>query len=96
MDMDMDMGVPGWLLRMVVGCLSERELVVTINNKKKSKVTLFNTSYQNYFSPELKSFGVALEVVKEMKLLGGIIPSHLKWHQNTKNITKKGSGYRTD
>ena len=33
--------------------------------------------------------GVLLEVVKEMKLLGAIIASDLKWHRNTENITKK-------
>ena len=33
--------------------------------------------------------GVLLEVVKEMKLLGAIITSDLKWHRNTENITKK-------
>ena len=58
-------------------------------NHKKSKVMLFNTSYKNDFSPELKIDNVLLEVVKEMKLLGVIITSDLKWHQNTENITRK-------
>ena len=50
---------------------------------------LFNTSNNNYFSPELKIYGVFLEVVKELKLLRVIITSDLKWHRNTENITKK-------
>jgi hypothetical protein len=58
-------------------------------NHKKSIVMLFNTSNKNDFSPELKIDGVLLEVVKELKLLGVIITSDLKWHRNTENITKK-------
>ena len=37
----------------------------------------------------MKIDGIVLEVVQEMKLLGVIITSDLKWHRNTENITNK-------
>ena len=58
-------------------------------NHKKSKVMLFNTSRNNDFRPQMKIENVVLEVVEEMKLLGVIITSDLKWHKNTEHITKK-------
>ena len=58
-------------------------------NHKKSKVMLFNTSRNNEFCPQMKIEQVVLEVVEEMKLLGVIITSDLKWHKNTEHITKK-------
>ena len=58
-------------------------------NHKKLKVMLPNTSNKNDFSPELKIDAVLLEMVKELKLLGVIVTSDLKWHRNTENITKK-------
>ena len=50
---------------------------------------LFNTGRTNDFSPEIKIEQAVLEVVEEMKLLGVIITSDLKWHKNTENIPKK-------
>ena len=60
-------------------------------NQTKSKVMHFNTSYKNYFTPELEIDGVMLELVEKMKLLGVIITSDLKWRENTEFITKKHS-----
>ena len=58
-------------------------------NQNKSKVMLFNTSYKNDFTPEIEINGVVLEVVEQMKLLGVMITSDLKWRANTEFITKK-------
>ena len=60
-------------------------------NQNKTKIMLFNNSKQNDFLPELKLNGKNLEVVEQMKLLGVIITSDLKWHENTNNIVKKAS-----
>ena len=50
---------------------------------------LFNTSTTNDFQPDMKIDGIKIEVVKQMKLLGVIISNDLKWHENTKFISKK-------
>ena len=55
----------------------------------KTKIMLFNRSKQFDFQPNLTICNESAEVVEKMKLLGVIITSDLKWHENTKHIVKK-------
>ena len=56
-------------------------------NAKKSKVILFNKSRKWDFPPEVSfSDNVSLEVVSEMKLVGVVISSDLRWQKNTEYI----------
>ena len=59
-------------------------------NHDKSKLMLFNTSRVHDFIPAITMNGDQLDVVEEMKLLGVVITSDLKWSKNTEYITKKG------
>ena len=60
------------------------------NNNKKSKVMVFNPTRKFQFPPELKiGTGDQLEVIEEVKLLGLLITSDMKWHNNTEYITTK-------
>ena len=60
-------------------------------NKDKSKVMLFNTSRKYDFMPQITLDGVSnLEVVEEMKLLGIVFQTNMKWQANTANICKNG------
>ena len=61
-------------------------------NEAKTKIMLFNCSTKRDFHPEIQLEGKKLEVVQQMKLLGVVITSDLKWHENTKHITKKAFG----
>jgi hypothetical protein len=58
-------------------------------NQNKTKLMLFNPCKLYDFQPEMIMDGVRIEVVNEMKLLGVIITEDLKWHANTRRITKK-------
>ena len=59
-------------------------------NNKKSKVILFNKSRKWDFPPEVGfSDQQNLDVVSEMKLVGVIITSDLKWVKNTQYICQK-------
>ncbi len=59
---------------------------------KKPNVMLFNTAIKTDFLPLIEiSDSNQIEVVKEMKLLGIMIRSHLKWSSNTQNLVKKVS-----
>ena len=59
-------------------------------NNKKTKVMLFNSKIKTDFQPKIfLQDGSLLEVVEEVKLLGVIITSDLKWKKNTKNIIIK-------
>ena len=63
-------------------------------NPDKSKVMLFNTSKNWDFTPKV-SLGNSndyLEVVEEIKLLGIVITSDLKWHKNTEYLCQKAYG----
>ena len=54
-------------------------------NEKKTKVILFNPGNKYDFLPKIETeSGDFLEVVEEIKLLGVVIRSVLKWHSNTK------------
>ena len=75
-----------------LNCISEYAVENKMKiNQTKTKVMLFNNSKQNDFLPELKLDGEQLELVEQMKLLGVIITSDLKWHENTNHIVKKAS-----
>ena len=58
-------------------------------NKKKTKVMLFNPCRSIDFLPEIKLDGSQLDLVEDMKLLGVIIRSDLKWKDNTEFIVKR-------
>lgn len=68
--------------------VQDHEMII---NEDKSKVMLFNTSRVYDFMPKV-TFDESsyLEVVEEMKLLGIIIQSNMKWYSNTQNLCKKG------
>ena len=57
-------------------------------NEKKSKSMIFNFSKQNQFTTNLKLKGENLEVLREVKLLGTVISSDLKWDKNTDKLVK--------
>ena len=58
-------------------------------NFKKTKVMLFNPCTSIDFMPELDIDNKELEVVEEMRLLGVIIRSDMKWRSNTDNMITK-------
>ena len=59
-------------------------------NAKKSKVILFNKARKWDFPPEVSfSDNENLEVVSEMKLVGVMITSDLKWEKNTQYICQR-------
>ena len=59
-------------------------------NKKKTQLILFNPAKTLDFMPEFKLGEDEIELVEEIKLLGLIIRSDLKWSSNTDNLTLKG------
>ena len=60
-------------------------------NTKKTKVILFNPHKSLDFLPKIEVNGAVLEVVEEVKLLGIIITSDLKWKSNTKNLVTRAN-----
>ena len=60
-------------------------------NYKKTKVMLFNPCTSIDFMPEISLENNELEVVDEIRLLGLIIRSDLKWISNTENMVKKAN-----
>ena len=61
-------------------------------NPKKSQVILFNKSRNWDFPPEVSfSDGKHLESVSEMKLVGVVISSDLRWGKNTQYICEKAT-----
>ena len=58
-------------------------------NLKKTKFMLFNACTSIDFLPTFNLGGVEIELVEEMKLLGLIITSDLKFEKNTEYIVKK-------
>ena len=70
--------------------VQEREMTI---NQDKSKVMLFNTSRTYDFMPRITIDGINyIEVVEEMKLLGIVFQSNMKWYANTSNLCKNGYG----
>ena len=59
-------------------------------NVKKSHVMIFNFTKDFQFSTRLYLEDTLLEIINETKLLGIILSSDLKWHQNTDMLVKKG------
>ena len=60
-------------------------------NYKKTKVMIFNPCKSIDFMPELSVENNDLEVVDEMRLLGLIIRSDMKWLSNTDNSVMKAN-----
>ena len=60
-------------------------------NQKKTKQIIFNFNRDKQFTSEVKLKEEPLEIVDEVKLLGVIITSDLKWHRNTDYLTKKAN-----
>ena len=60
-----------------------------VANAKKCKTMKFNFSRKYDFPLEVTMGGETLEEVNQMKLLGVIISSDLKWQSNTEYIVKK-------
>ena len=58
-------------------------------NAKKTKLMLFNQCNSIDFMPHIELEGQEIELVEEMKLLGVIIQSDLKWSANTEYIVSK-------
>ena len=58
-------------------------------NYKKTKVILFNNCKKWDFMPELEMEGHQLELAEEMKVLGVVMRSDMKWSSNTKYIVDK-------
>ena len=70
--------------------LQETEKYCTDNemkiNRRKTKLMLFNPCTTKDFMPELKLGKTDLELVEEMRLLGIIIQSDMKWQSITTNL----------
>ena len=60
-------------------------------NFKKTKIMVFNPCKSLDFKPEISLDGKELEIVDEIRLLGLIIRSDMKWNANTLNMVKKAS-----
>jgi hypothetical protein len=59
-------------------------------NYRKTKFILFNPAKSLDFMPEFNLGGNDIELVEEMRVLGLIIRSDLKWSTNTENMVLKG------
>jgi hypothetical protein len=60
-------------------------------NYKKTKVIVFNPCRSIDFMPEISIDDHELEVVDEIRLLGLILRSDMKWTSNTENMVKKAN-----
>ena len=58
-------------------------------NLSKTKLVLFNNSKTYDFSPDIKVQATQLELVDEMKLLGVVLRSDMRWTSNTNSMTQK-------
>ena len=59
-------------------------------NVKKTKLMIFNPCTSVDFMPDFKIDGQDIELVEEMRLLGLIITTDMKWKANTEFIVKRG------
>ena len=59
-------------------------------NLKKSKVMLFNPCKSIDFMPKIELGGIELDLVEQIRLLGVVIRSDLKWCDNTEYMVKRG------
>ena len=75
--------------------LKETEEYATVNQMKinyhKTKLMLFNPCWSVDFMPEMELGNQQLELVEQMRLLGFIIQSDLKWASKTEDIVKRAS-----
>ena len=62
-----------------------------IVNYDKTKLMVFNKCKSVDFSPKFEFGNKQLEVVEEIRLLGVIIRSDLKWSSNTEDLVKRAS-----
>ena len=60
-------------------------------NEKKTTNMIFNFSKDHQFTTEIELKNEKIETLNQTKLLGVIITSNLKWHENTKNIVKNAN-----
>ena len=60
-------------------------------NYNKTKIIVFNPCRNIDFMPEMTIDDHELEVVDEIRLLGLIIRSNMKWISNTKNMIAKAN-----
>ena len=74
-------------LTNILSYSDEHEMQV---NTKKTKVMLFNQSRTVDIQPEIILNNVEIEMREEMKLLGVVLTSNLKWKRNTEYITQRG------
>ena len=58
-------------------------------NIKKTKLMIFNNGRNMDFMPDMKLEGNQIEVVEEMRILGLIIRSDMKWSSNSEHIVKR-------
>ena len=58
-------------------------------NFKKTKLMIFNNAKTMDFMPNLEVEGKEIEVVEEMRILGLIVRTDLKWSSNTEHIMEK-------
>ena len=80
--------VQGQLIKTMEYC-EQNEMVI---NLKKSKVMLFNPCRSIDFMPKLELENTELELVEQMKLLGVLIRSDMKWTDNTEYMV--GRAYK--
>jgi hypothetical protein len=67
---------------------NDQQMVI---NEQKTKAILFNSGINHDFLPQIETeAGEMLEVVEEVKLLGIVVRSDMKWHSNTKLLSEKG------
>ena len=59
-------------------------------NVKKTKLMIFNPCTSVDFMPDFKIDGQDIELVEEIRLLGLIITTDMKWKANTEFIVKRG------
>ena len=59
-------------------------------NVTKTKIMIFNPSHSVDIHPAINIQNTQLEIVESMKLLGVVISSNMKWHENTDYITRRG------
>ena len=60
-------------------------------NTEKSKIIIFNYTYNLQFTTRLELDKVNLEVLSDAKLLGTHITNDLKWDLNTHHLVMKGN-----
>ena len=58
-------------------------------NNKKTKLMLFNPCIARDFMPDFSLDDQEIQLVEEMKLLGVMVQSNMKWNSNTDYIVKK-------